>query len=239
MATSFTPSGWSALPRCAWCYRPPDPSPHPGTPARPAERRHVTFGSFNALAKLSDETIDLWSEVLRSGARLEAPHQVRRAGRSSTRDGSRPRFAARGIAGDRLDPPRSRSTRSSITCRVPRDRHRARHVSLPRHDDDLRRAVDGRPGGHPRGHVARLTRRREPAERGRPRRARHAFARSVRANRRRPRRRRPGTRQATLDPPRGDAEIPADGRRRVRPRHGGRLPRDVAVPPTPTAAPAR
>lgn len=45
---------------CAWCYQPPADSPVPQrTPADV-----IGFGSFNALAKLSDQTIKLWAGVL-------------------------------------------------------------------------------------------------------------------------------------------------------------------------------
>lgn len=45
---------------CAWCYQPPDDSP-------PIDRKPsdvIRFGSFNALAKVSDESIRLWAKVL-------------------------------------------------------------------------------------------------------------------------------------------------------------------------------
>ena len=48
----------------AWCYRPPDPSPPVGPP--PAERLgHVTFGSFNFLAKVNASVIRVWSQISR------------------------------------------------------------------------------------------------------------------------------------------------------------------------------
>jgi predicted O-linked N-acetylglucosamine transferase (SPINDLY family) len=48
---------------CAWCYSPPmeDPDVNP-SPAH--TERYITFGSFNILAKLSDDTLDLWRGVL-------------------------------------------------------------------------------------------------------------------------------------------------------------------------------
>jgi protein O-GlcNAc transferase len=60
------------LPRCAWCYRPFDAAPTVGPP--PFESNdHITFGSFNTLAKLSPKVLDLWTQVLR---RLPTSHLV-------------------------------------------------------------------------------------------------------------------------------------------------------------------
>lgn len=51
------------LSQCAWCY-----SPHADAPSvaeAPALKSGViTFGSFNALAKLNDDVLNLWAEVL-------------------------------------------------------------------------------------------------------------------------------------------------------------------------------
>ncbi|MEE8428606.1 MAG: tetratricopeptide repeat protein [Gammaproteobacteria bacterium] len=45
------------------CYRPPPDAPPPGSP--PCVRRGgVTFGSFNNLAKVTSEVIDVWSRIL-------------------------------------------------------------------------------------------------------------------------------------------------------------------------------
>ncbi|MAI11948.1 MAG: hypothetical protein CBD27_08290 [Rhodospirillaceae bacterium TMED167] len=46
------------------CYTPPDPSPEPG-PGPVNQNGYVTFGSFNNLAKVSEHTISVWSEILR------------------------------------------------------------------------------------------------------------------------------------------------------------------------------
>lgn len=52
------------LPDSQWCYRPFEGMPH--LHALPAlTNTHVTFGSFNNVAKVTDEALALWSRVLR------------------------------------------------------------------------------------------------------------------------------------------------------------------------------
>ena len=51
------------LNRCSLVYRPPGKTPEPGTPAF-ERNRHITFGSFNNLSKVSPCTIALWARVL-------------------------------------------------------------------------------------------------------------------------------------------------------------------------------
>jgi protein O-GlcNAc transferase len=46
----------------AWCFTPPEDAPSPAPP--PSQSGALTFGSFNALSKLSDHTLRLWREVL-------------------------------------------------------------------------------------------------------------------------------------------------------------------------------
>jgi predicted O-linked N-acetylglucosamine transferase (SPINDLY family) len=90
------------LPETAWCYAPPADAPDVKDPPAVAAGR-VTFGSFNAAAKLSPSTIELWSTLLARvpGSRLllKAPSFHDR----QTRDRIAAAFAARGIAEDRLD----------------------------------------------------------------------------------------------------------------------------------------
>lgn len=48
-----------------WCYRPPERAPAAGEP--PLLRNgHVTFGSYNALHKVSKTTFELWARLLRA-----------------------------------------------------------------------------------------------------------------------------------------------------------------------------
>ena len=53
---------------CNWCFRPALDAPEVAPP--PFERAgHITFGSFNNLAKLSDAAVELWARVL-----MRVPH---------------------------------------------------------------------------------------------------------------------------------------------------------------------
>ena len=48
------------LGRCFLCYVPPEVAPAPAAP----EAAHCTFGTFNALHKISDVSLELWARVL-------------------------------------------------------------------------------------------------------------------------------------------------------------------------------
>ena len=51
------------LPDCAWCFRPPDDAPPVSAPPI-LHTGHVTFGCFNALPKITDAMLTLWSRLL-------------------------------------------------------------------------------------------------------------------------------------------------------------------------------
>jgi protein O-GlcNAc transferase len=92
------------LPGGYLAYRPPF-GPQGGPPPGPLPARaagHVTFGSFNNLAKVSDPTVALWSRVLDQvpGARLLI--KARGLAGPEARARLHQRFAAHGIAADRL-----------------------------------------------------------------------------------------------------------------------------------------
>lgn len=82
-----------------FCYSPPACAP---PPTRRGEGDPV-FASFNRLAKLNDGVLDAWAAILRAvpGARL-ALH-ARHLGEAQTRAHVAARFAARGVAPERLD----------------------------------------------------------------------------------------------------------------------------------------
>jgi protein O-GlcNAc transferase len=91
------------LPNTFLCFSPPGDSPDVG-PLPRSRAGHVTFGSFNSLAKISATTIDLWAKILLAipGSRLliksigglaeEGPRKLLLA-----------RFAAAGVQADRID----------------------------------------------------------------------------------------------------------------------------------------
>ena len=59
------------LPRTLWCYQPPEDAP-PVSELPALRRGHVTFASFNNIAKLNPRVLELWADLLRQvpGSRL-------------------------------------------------------------------------------------------------------------------------------------------------------------------------
>jgi len=51
------------LPSCYWCYSPP-PLPHSARPATDRRAGPQTFGCLNNFAKVTDVTLDLWTQLL-------------------------------------------------------------------------------------------------------------------------------------------------------------------------------
>jgi predicted O-linked N-acetylglucosamine transferase (SPINDLY family) len=89
------------LPHAQWCYLPFEGLPRPMSTARDETGdAQVVFGSFNQLVKVTDATLDLWCGVLRAipRARLD----IVDAGEHWAQRHLLPRFAARGVPGDRL-----------------------------------------------------------------------------------------------------------------------------------------
>ena len=90
------------LPRVFLAYTPPDEAPEVNM--LPSLRRQpLTFGSFNAIHKLSDQTLDMWTKLLAAvpGSRL----LLKTGSFSDTgvRDRFHRLFAERGIGTERLD----------------------------------------------------------------------------------------------------------------------------------------
>ncbi len=52
------------LPQTLWCYQPPQDAP-PLAPPPLLRNGHVTFGSFNHVAKLNETVLGLWSKLMR------------------------------------------------------------------------------------------------------------------------------------------------------------------------------
>ncbi|MBX7200193.1 MAG: tetratricopeptide repeat protein, partial [Rhodospirillaceae bacterium] len=83
------------------CYA-PLPAPEPG-PLPALTAGHVTFGSFNKLAKISDATVTLWSRVLSAAPGSRLLVKAKALTEPVTRERLAARFAVLGIARDRLD----------------------------------------------------------------------------------------------------------------------------------------
>ena len=90
------------LPPPFLCFRPPSDAPAV-VPLPAGATGHVTFGSFNKLSKITDQTVQLWAEVLRRVPESRLLLKDRPLSDPGTAAGIRARFAAAGIAPDRLD----------------------------------------------------------------------------------------------------------------------------------------
>jgi protein O-GlcNAc transferase len=88
---------------CFLCYKPPTAAPLPASEPPSAANGFITFGSFNTLIKLSDATVDLWSELLKQtdGARLVL--KARQLRDPATRDSTIARFVRRGVEAARIE----------------------------------------------------------------------------------------------------------------------------------------
>jgi predicted O-linked N-acetylglucosamine transferase (SPINDLY family) len=96
----FTEHVWR-LPETRMCFTPPDESV-PVAPLPALERRQITFGCFNNLAKMNDAVVALWARVLHAvpGSRLFL--KAKQLGELATQQAVQQRFAAQGIGADRL-----------------------------------------------------------------------------------------------------------------------------------------
>lgn len=90
------------LPEGRFCYAPPDYAP-PVAPLPARARGHVTFGSFNNMAKVTPAVIELWAAVLQAvpGARLIL--KWKSLADAAECDRLRQAFAAHAIAPERLE----------------------------------------------------------------------------------------------------------------------------------------
>ncbi len=85
-----------------FCYTPPEYAP-PVTATPALANGHVTFGSFNNLAKLAPEVLDTWSEVLQRvpGSRLLL--KWKSLADAQTQERVRVEFSKRGVAPGRIE----------------------------------------------------------------------------------------------------------------------------------------
>ena len=86
------------LPHTYWCYQPAIANPVAPLPA--LHNGHITFGSFNACAKLSEPTLALWARLL--AALPQARLFILTVPRGSASAALRAYFGRRGIAPERL-----------------------------------------------------------------------------------------------------------------------------------------
>jgi predicted O-linked N-acetylglucosamine transferase (SPINDLY family) len=87
------------LPNCAWCYQPPTDAPD----IQARASGPITFGCFNAFAKINRKLVAIWAELLKRvpGSRLLLKSAG--AGEASSRQRLTDQFAELGIPGDRIE----------------------------------------------------------------------------------------------------------------------------------------
>lgn len=90
------------LPNGYVCYGPPDYAPEV-TPLPALRNGRLTFGCFNRLAKLSDETLVLWARVLKAVPKSQLMLNTKELSCPALRERVTGRFAGLGIGADRLD----------------------------------------------------------------------------------------------------------------------------------------
>lgn len=90
------------LPGCFLCYAPPADAPDVSPPPC-ASGAPVTFGSFNALAKINPGVIDLWARILQSVPNSRLILKARPLGDPPVRARVHDLFASRGIESSRIE----------------------------------------------------------------------------------------------------------------------------------------
>lgn len=83
------------------CYRPPEPVPDPA-PAPVIGTGAVTFGCFNNPLKIRPPVVAVWSRILAAVPTARLALKYRNFNDATVRDEWRARFAAHGIAGERI-----------------------------------------------------------------------------------------------------------------------------------------
>lgn len=90
------------LDRCFVCYRPPHDAPEPTLDVEATKPDSICFGSFNAPAKISALTLDLWCAALRSEPRARLLLKGVGLEHASARSHLIDRFVALGVDASRL-----------------------------------------------------------------------------------------------------------------------------------------
>ena len=86
----------------AWAYQPPTVTPEV-SPAPVAANKHITFGCFNNVAKISDTTLALWARVLAAVPEAKLLLKGRGFAEAAVRQKYFARFAAAGLPADRVE----------------------------------------------------------------------------------------------------------------------------------------
>lgn len=90
------------LPQCFLCYTPPDEAT-PVAPPPGAAEHCITFGSFNALKKINDRTLDAWAAAMHAVPCSRLVLKSFGLATPSIRDSLLERFRARGIDPARIE----------------------------------------------------------------------------------------------------------------------------------------
>lgn len=99
-AAHFVEQAWR-LPDCYLCFTPPDSDIAVATlPA--LEKGYVTFGCFNKLGKMNDAVVALWARVLKAVPTSRLRLKAKELNNPALRAATLARFAAQGIAAERI-----------------------------------------------------------------------------------------------------------------------------------------
>jgi protein O-GlcNAc transferase len=90
------------LPHGRFCYAPPDYAPEPVDPPS-LKRSHVTFGSFNHVAKIGDGVVRLWADILTANPSSRLILKWKTFDEADVRARLSAAFSARGVDADRLE----------------------------------------------------------------------------------------------------------------------------------------
>ncbi|WP_407049590.1 tetratricopeptide repeat protein [Methyloraptor flagellatus] len=90
------------LPRIPLAYKPPRLMPEVG-PLPAATNGFVTFGCFSRVERINDEVVAAWSKILRAIPNARLVLNTKPFSEEAFRDRMRARFAANGVAAERLD----------------------------------------------------------------------------------------------------------------------------------------
>ena len=89
------------LPECYVTFTPPEPDVPVG-PLPALTNKHITFGSFNNLAKVTPEVVQLWADTLRAVPGSKLFLKTKALGDAGVRDNVVRMFAERFVSADRL-----------------------------------------------------------------------------------------------------------------------------------------